>query len=95
VLEDDVRYTEQNEVPTSRQKYGIRVMARMAHDTGASDFDAVTGANLEPAFKQIGAELRTLYTAGYHASNRRRDGTFRRVTVTVNRPDVIVRAKAG
>lgn len=90
-----VRYTERKGTPTSRNKYGMREMKRIASDTGAADFDAVNGANLDRTFKQIGGELRTLYTAAYHASNRRRDGTFRRVAVTVSRPDVIVRAKAG
>ncbi len=90
-----VRYTEQKRTLTSRDKYGIRVMKRIAKDTGADDFDAANGANLEATFKQIGAELRTLYTAGYYATNRRRDDTFRRVTVRVSRPDTIVRSKAG
>lgn len=95
ILVYGVRYTEQKGTPTSRNRYGIRVMKRMAQDTGAADFDAVNGANLDTTFKQIGGELRTLYTAAYHASNRERDGTFRRIAVAVSRPDVVVRAKAG
>ncbi len=90
-----VRYTMRKGTPTSRNKYGTREMKRMAQDTGAVDFDAVNGANLDNTFKQIGGELRTLYTAAYHASNRRRDGTFRTIAVKVARPDVVVRAKAG
>ncbi|HYG98050.1 MAG TPA: VWA domain-containing protein [Terriglobales bacterium] len=95
ILVYSVRYARQRGLVTSRNKYGARVMKRIAHDTGADDFDATNGANLDNTFKQIGAELRTLYTAAYHATNRRRDGTFRRVTVKVSRPDVIVRTKAG
>lgn len=90
-----VRYTPQKNPPTARNKYGIRAMQRVAHDTGAEDFDASNGTSLDPTFRQIGTELRTLYTAGYHASNRRRDNTFRRIRINVNRPDAIVKAKAG
>jgi Ca-activated chloride channel family protein len=90
-----VRYTPQKNPPTARNKYGVRAMQRIAHDTGAEDFDASNGASLEATFKQIGAELRTLYTAGYHANNHRRDNTFRRIRINVNRPDAIVKVKAG
>lgn len=90
-----VRYTPQKNPPTARNKYGVRAMQRVAHDTGAEDFDASKGARLEATFRQIGTELRTLYTAGYHASNHRRDNSFRRVRVGVNRPGAIVKFKAG
>jgi Ca-activated chloride channel family protein len=90
-----VRYTRQRDRLTSRNKYGIRELRRIAHDTGADDFDAINGTNLATTFRQIGAEIRTLYTAAYHATNRRRDGTFRRVSIRVSRPDVVVRTKAG
>jgi len=90
-----IRYTERKKTLTSRDKYGMRVMARIAQDTGAGDYDAVNGEHLGETFRQIGAELRTLYTVGYYSGNRRHDGTFRRVRISVTRPDVIVRAKAG
>jgi VWFA-related protein len=80
---------------TSRNKYGIRVMKRLAQDTGAADFDATEDPDLDPIFRQIGAELRSLYEVAYHASNPARDGTFRKIAVRSDRPGVICRAKAG
>ena len=80
---------------TSRNKYGMRVMKRLAQDTGATDFDATEDPDLDPIFRQIGAELRSLYEVAYHASNPVRDGTFRKIAVRSDRPGVTCRAKAG
>lgn len=89
-----VRYTENRRHLKARDKYGIRVMQRISHDTGAADFDASKG-NLDQTFRSIGEELRSLYEIGYHASNVAHDGTFHKVAVQSKRPGLVTRAKAG
>jgi Ca-activated chloride channel family protein len=96
VLVYSIRYTERRKGRLSaRNKYGIRIMQREAQDTGAADFDATEDTDLDQTFREIGAELRSLYEVGYHTSNPTRDGTFRKITVRVNRAGATVRSKAG
>jgi Ca-activated chloride channel homolog len=91
-----VRYTEhERRHLNSRNKYGIRVMQRLGRETGGLDFDASADTDLDPLFKQIGAELHSLYAAGYHSSNPLRDGTFRKVVIRPTKPGVTIRAKSG
>lgn len=94
VLVYSVRYTEERKHPTSRDKYGIRVMQRISHDTGAADFDAIA-KDLDATFQSIGAELRTQYEIGYHASDMVHDDSFHKVAVRVKRTGLTARAKAG
>jgi Ca-activated chloride channel homolog len=89
-----VRYTENRRHLKARDKYGIRVMQRISHDTGAADFDASKG-NLDQTFRSIGEELRSLYEIGYHAGNLAHDETFHKVVVRCKRPSLVTRAKAG
>lgn len=94
VLVYSVRYTENKRHLKARDKYGIRVMQRISHDTGAADFDASKG-NLDQTFRSIGEELRSLYEIGYHAGNLAHDETFHKVVVRSKRPGLVTRAKAG
>ena len=96
VLVYSIRYTHsKRDHLTSRNKYGMRVMKRLSLDTGAADFDANSDVNLDSTFRQIGAELRSVYEVAYHSGNPGRDGTFRKITVNTNRPGVTIRSKAG
>lgn len=94
VLVYSVRYTENRRHLKARDKYGMRVMQRISHDTGAADFDASKG-DLDQTFRSIGEELRSLYEVGYHASNMVHDDTFHKVAVRSKRPGLVARAKAG
>ena len=94
VLVYSVRYTEERKHLKARDKYGIRVMQRISHDTGGADFDAIK-SDLDTTFRDIGAELRALYEIGYHASNMAHDDSFHKVAVRVKEPGLIARAKAG
>ena len=90
-----VRYTDvKNGRLNSHNKYGTSVMARMAQDTGGADFDA-RKTDMASQFKSIGEQLRSSYELAYHSSNPVSDGTFRKISVTVKRPGVAVRAKTG
>jgi len=94
VLVYSVRYTEERKHLNARDKYGIRVMQRVSHDTGAADFDASHG-DLDETFRNIGAELRALYEVGYHATNMVHDESFHKVAVRIKEPGLTARAKAG
>ena len=94
VLVYSIRYTEERKHLKARDKYGIRVMQRISHDTGAADFDASRG-DLDDAFRSIGAELRSLYEVGYHATNMIHDDSFHKVKVQIKGEGLTARAKSG
>jgi len=90
-----VRYTEARKGHLSaRNKYGIRVMARIARETGGSDFDAGK-ADLNQAFREIGEELRSSYELAYHSTHTASDGTFHKLVIRGKRPGLTIRTKTG
>jgi VWFA-related protein len=96
VLIFTIRYTEPEKKGqlSARNKYGVRVMARVAKETGGADFDA---RKMDPHeyFKQIGEELRSMYEAGYYSTNSDKDETFRKVMVKPTIEGVKIRSKPG
>jgi Ca-activated chloride channel family protein len=90
-----LRYTESRHGRlTARNKYGTRVMDRLALETGGAHYDAREG-DLKTAFQEIGEELRATYEIGYHTTNPNRDGTFRKIVIRPQRDGLKVRAKTG
>lgn len=90
-----MRYTERKHGRlTARNKYGIRVMERLARDTGGVDFDAEQG-DIRKQFREIGEDLRSTYELAYVSSNPVRDGSFRKVLIRPKRPGFVVRSKTG
>jgi Mg-chelatase subunit ChlD len=55
--------------------------------------DALT--SLPDAFAKIAAELRTQYLLGYYPLNKDRDDQYRKIKVTTNRKNVVIRARPG
>jgi Ca-activated chloride channel family protein len=96
VLIFTIRYTEGDKKGqlNARNKYGVRVMARVAKETGGADFDA-RKMNPHEYFKQIGEELRSMYEAGYYSTNSDKDETFRKVLVKTTVEGVKIRSKPG
>jgi Mg-chelatase subunit ChlD len=74
---------------------GPGVARRMADDTGGRVIDVHNEKSLEKAFDEISEELRSQYVLGYYPTNLKRDGSFRKIQVTVARPDVKVLARKG
>jgi VWFA-related protein len=70
-------------------------LERMAELTGGTAYQAQVMTDLAGVYKQIAAALRTIYSVGYYPANTERDGTYRRVSVRVNRSDVAVRTRKG
>jgi len=90
-----MRYTERKHGHlTARNKYGIRVMERIARETGGAAFDAQQG-DVREIFRQIGEELRSSYELAYISTNPVRDGSFRKVAIRPRQARFSVRAKIG
>jgi len=79
---------------SARNKYGIRVMDRVAKDTGAWNVDA---SRINPAeyFAKIAEELRTTYEIGYYPANAMRDDGFRKIVIRPRQEGITIRAKSG
>ncbi|HKN62384.1 MAG TPA: VWA domain-containing protein [Candidatus Acidoferrales bacterium] len=74
---------------------GAAVARKMAEDTGGREVEVRGQKSLEKAFDEISEELRSQYVIGYYPTNDKRDGTFRKIRVDVNRSDVRVLARKG
>lgn len=95
VLVYTIRYTEKKHGKlTARNQYGMRVMERVARETGGAHIDAEI-TDPHTYFRQIAEELRTSYELAYYPSNETKDDTFRKVVIRAKRPGLKVRSKTG
>jgi Ca-activated chloride channel family protein len=95
VLLFPIRYTQtEHGSLTARNKYGIRVMDRIAKETGGSTFDAEV---IDPHsyFRQIGDELRSSYELAYYPTNAIKDDSFRKIIIRPKQDGLKVRTKTG
>jgi Ca-activated chloride channel homolog len=89
-----IRYTQKEHGKlTARNHYGIRVMDRIARETGGMHIDAQE-VDPQTYFKKIAEELRTSYELGYYPSAAK-DDTFRKIVVRVRKPGLTVRSRTG
>jgi Ca-activated chloride channel family protein len=90
-----IRYTDREHGKlTARNKYGTRVMDRVARETGGAHIDAET-TDAHVYFRQIAEELRTSYELGYYPTDPVKDDNFRKIVIKPKRDGVKVRAKTG
>jgi Ca-activated chloride channel family protein len=90
-----IRYTEREHGKlTARNQYGIRVMDRIAKETGGAAIDAET-TDAHTYFRQIAEELRTSYELGYYPTNSAKDDSFHKVVIRPKRAGLTVRSKTG
>jgi Ca-activated chloride channel homolog len=100
-----IRYTEKEHGKlTARNQYGIRVMDRIAKETGGIHIDAGT-TDPHTYFRQIADELRTSYELGYYPAIagpavagpaiNGKDDAFHKVVVRAKRAGLVVRSKTG
>jgi Ca-activated chloride channel family protein len=90
-----IRYTETNHGKlTARNQYGIRVMDRIAKETGGRHFDA-KAINPHVYFREIADELRTSYEVAYYPSRPIKDDTFRKIVIRPRKEDLVIRTKTG
>ena len=81
----------QNEVT----EIATRQLQSLADASGARFYHASRIEDLRGVFEQVGAELRTVYSIAYTPTNLTYDGRFRRISVKVNRPGVVIRTRPG
>ncbi|HEX2520663.1 MAG TPA: VWA domain-containing protein [Terriglobia bacterium] len=74
---------------------GRAYLQDLAEATGGTLYAAEGLDSLGGAFSKIAHELRSLYSLGYVSTNQKRDGKFRKLTVKVDLPQAIVKAKKG
>jgi len=96
VLVYTIRYTDPGKHGelTARNKYGMKVMDRIAKDTGGAHVDA-KATDPKEYFQQIAEELRTSYTLSYYPTNPMKDDNFRRISVRPTREGTKFRTKSG
>lgn len=74
---------------------GARDMEKLASDTGGRVINVGnSGTKLEDAFQQIQDELRTQYLVSYTPTNKKADGTYRKLDVTCGK-NMKVQARKG
>lgn len=72
-----------------------RQLQKLAERTAGVLFRAARVEDLESVYQQVADQLRTVYSLAYEPSNAVRDGTWRQIRVTVNRPTAAVRTRRG
>jgi Ca-activated chloride channel homolog len=71
------------------------VLRQLAQETGGRAFFPNALSDLNGVYGQIAEELSSQYTVGYSSRNPKRDGSWRRLIVRVNRPSLTARTKLG
>ncbi len=71
------------------------VLRQFSQETGGRSFFPNQLADLANVYGQISDELSSQYTVGYTSRNPKRDGSWRRVVVRLNRPNLTARTKQG
>jgi VWFA-related protein len=72
-----------------------RELREMATKSGGRVYPVKSLQELEPAYSQIAAELRTQYTIAYYPTNEKHDGKWRTLKVRLNRPGFVARTRTG
>jgi VWFA-related protein len=67
----------------------------LAAQSGGRVYPCKRLSEIEPAYTQIAAELRTQYSLGYYPKNEKRDGNWRKIKIEVKRLGLEARTKPG
>jgi Ca-activated chloride channel family protein len=71
------------------------VLRQFSQETGGRSFFPNQIGDLTNVYGQIADELSSQYTVGYTSRNPKRDGSWRRLVVRVNKPNLTARTKQG
>jgi VWFA-related protein len=71
------------------------VAHRLTDETGGRMIVVRSERNLEAAFDQISEELRNQYTIGYTPTNKRRDGSYRKIRVELKNKEYSALTRKG
>jgi Ca-activated chloride channel homolog len=72
-----------------------RELRVMADKTGGRVYPVKDLQQLEPAYSQIAAELRTYYSMSYYPTNEKHNGKWRALRVKVNHPGFVAKTRPG
>jgi Ca-activated chloride channel family protein len=89
---EEQRLLVRSRASSAAAEYSMRVLAQ---ETGARAFFPAAITELAGVYSTIADELARQYSIGYSPTNARLDGTYRRITVHVERPGVRTRTRAG
>ena len=68
-------------------------LGTLSADTGGKAF--FDSNDFGPAFQQVQHDTEAYYIVGFKSTNQARDGSFRHLTIKVNRPDVTIQYRPG
>jgi VWFA-related protein len=68
-------------------------LATLSSDTGGKAF--FDSNDFAPAFQQVQNDTQAYYILGFKSTDQRQDGSFRHLTIKVNRPDVKLEYRPG
>ncbi|QMV19280.1 VWA domain-containing protein [Granulicella sp. 5B5] len=68
-------------------------LGTLAADTGGKFFS--DSNDFGPAFQQVQKDTEAYYILGFHSTNKREDGSYRHLTVKIDRPDVKLEYRPG
>ena len=68
-------------------------LATLSSDTGGKAF--FDSNDFGPAFQQVQHDTEAYYILGFHSTNQARDGSFRHLTITVDRKDAKIEYRPG
>ena len=74
---------------------GDNALKQLAHNTGGRVYFPYATSELTKAFRAINEELRNQYNITYAPTNKRADGTFRKLRVRVKRGNTILHYRKG
>ncbi len=70
-------------------------LRKLAYETGGRVLYPNTFGQLDNIYAEVDDELRNQYTIGYISTNQVKDGSYRRIQVSVDAPDITVSARPG
>jgi Ca-activated chloride channel homolog len=82
-------------VTNEEYRRGALYLQELADRSGGRLYDANTLSNVSQAFSMVAEELRHQYALSYYPTNSKKDGTYRRVKVRVEKSGIILRAREG
>lgn len=96
-LEPHCRLSKMERMQINRRLYEVarRELREMADKTGGRVYPVKELQQLDKAYSQIAAELRTQYSLAYYPKNERHDGKWRSVKVEVKKPGFVARTRPG
>jgi VWFA-related protein len=70
-------------------------LKNLAAVSGGRYYEVATIGDTKQAYANIAEELRRHYWLGYYPANTARDGKYRKIRVTVSKPEAAIRARQG